>query len=148
MYPKQPCTYKKYWPCFLSRPLFITAFSTAFRGITRIIRAKGWRRSIGLPYRYKYPHGNVSVYMYAEAREVWRHAPPGKIFEFDAVRWHLRLFSGPKNITTNPCFSPDLVTWERHERANHTSQSEFCLVFSVFQATTAKNMWPLWSGVC
>ena len=52
-----------------------------------------WRKQncIGLAYRYKYLSANVSVY--AEARGVWGHAPPGKSFsKFDAVRWVLRLF--------------------------------------------------------
>ena len=65
-------------------------------GITRIIRAKGRRRSIGPPYRYKYPSGNVGVY--AEARGVWEHARSHRktFFEFDAVSWLLRLFLEPK----------------------------------------------------
>ena len=69
-----------------------------------------------------------------------------------------------QNISTNLCFSPGLVTgfgftlrldaWrcvhgrfevprEPCKRATHTSESEFCLVFSliVFQATTAENVW-------
>ena len=32
-----------------------------------------------------------------EARGVWGHAPPGKFFEFDVVRWLLRLFWDPKH---------------------------------------------------
>ena len=38
-------------------------------------------------------------------------------------------------------FSP---SWEWHEGATHTSQLEFCLVFSliVIQATPAENLWP------
>ena len=43
---------------------------------------------------YKYPSANVSVN--EEARGVWGYAPPEKVFEFDAVRWLLRLFFGPK----------------------------------------------------
>ena len=40
----------------------------------------------------------VSVHAYTGARRVWGHAPPGKFFEFDVVRWLLRLF-GAQNIT-------------------------------------------------
>ena len=36
------------------------------------------------------------VSVYAEVWGVWGHAPPGKSFEFNAVRWLLRLFWGSK----------------------------------------------------
>ena len=65
------------------------------RGVTRIIRAKGEGVAlVSLIAWYKYPSGNVS--MYAEARGIWEHAPPGNFFEFDAVRQLLRLFLGSK----------------------------------------------------
>ena len=57
---------------------------------------QAWRKQncIGLAYWYLWPSAYVSVC--AEARGVWGHAPLGKFFEFNAVRWLLRLFWGQK----------------------------------------------------
>ena len=74
-----------------------------------LIQARQKQNCIGLPYWYKSPSGNVSVY--AEARESGGMLPEEIFFfEFDVVRWLLRLFFWVQNITTIPCFSPGLVT--------------------------------------
>ena len=59
-----------------------------------IIQARWKQNCIGSAYRYLYNSAYDSVY--TEARCVWGHAPPGKCFEFIAVRWLQRLFWGPK----------------------------------------------------
>ena len=53
---------------------------------------QAWRKQncIGLAYWYQLVP-ECDRYVHAEARGVWGHAPPGKFFEFDAVRWLLRL---------------------------------------------------------
>ena len=102
--------------------------------------------------------------MYAEARWVWGHAPPGKRFEYNAMRWLLRLFWGPKchyyslllswhgnKILIHFTFACMEVSIHRRfqsprelcEGATYTSQSEFSLVFSliVFRAMPAENVW-------
>ena len=89
--------------------------------------------------------------------------PQEIFFEFDAVRWLLKLFLSP-NTTSNLCFSPGLVTgfWftsrldmvcmeigvhrrfqaprAQCERATHTSRSVSLILF---QSTPAKNVCPL-----
>ena len=59
--------------------------------------------------------------------------PQKFFFEFDAVRWLLRLFWGPKHFTSghhgDKC--PSAVLGTPHERVAHASQSEVCLVFSL-----------------
>ena len=59
------------------------------------VKQQEFRPGVGPAYRYLYPSAYVIVY--AEARWVWEHAPSRKFFEFNAVRWLLRLFWGPKH---------------------------------------------------
>ena len=97
---------------------------------------------------------------------------PRKIFEFNAVRWLLRLFWGPKHhyyllllswhgnkILIHFTFACMEVSIHRRfqspgeprEGVTHASQSEFCLVFSliIFRAMPAENVWPSCSkSVC
>ena len=52
------------------------------------VKQQEFRPGVGPAYQYLYPSAYV----------VWGHAPlPGKFFEFNAVRWLLRLFWGPKH---------------------------------------------------
>ena len=60
-----------------------------------MLQARRKQNCIGPAYRYLYPSAYVSVY--AEARGVRGHDPPGKMFKFDAVRWLLRLFRAKRH---------------------------------------------------
>ena len=128
------------------------------------VKQQEFRPGVGPTYRYLYPSAYVSVY--AEARWLWGHAPPPrKFFEFNTVRWLLRLFWGPKHhyyllllcwhgnkILIHFTFACMEVSIHRRfqspgeprEGATHPSRSEFCLLFSliVFRATPVENVWP------
>ena len=63
--------------------------------LSNLCRPGGIKIALVLLTGYLYQTAYVSVY--TEAREIWGHASPETIFEFDAVRWLLRLFWGPKH---------------------------------------------------
>ena len=57
-------------------------------------QARRKQNCIGLAYWYKYLSANVSMYIRRSYGGLG--LPQGKKIEFDAVRWLLRLFFGPK----------------------------------------------------
>ena len=99
-------------PAVTSLVPILVNLRTRLRYPKALVQARRKQNCIGPSYRYTNTRVAtlLRISVYAKARGVWGHAPPKNIFDFDVVRWLLRLFLGGPNITTNLCFSPGLVT--------------------------------------